>query len=95
MNDFERKVIDVKNKPKSFFLYELGKKSESEPREFIVREDKGHGSSAFVYEAEYVSGNVSHKCILKELYPSECGLIRDELMACHFVLQIMIMRKNY
>ena len=37
----------------------------------------GVGSSSMVYTAEYINNSISHQCLLKELYPINCGLERE------------------
>lgn len=61
---------------KKLTLTELSNKNQT--REFIIKAKIGSGTSVIVYEAEYLSGDVWHQCILKELYPAIDGLIRDE-----------------
>ncbi|MCR5141886.1 MAG: hypothetical protein K6C68_05075 [Ruminococcus sp.] len=75
MCDWSRQAIDVINGEKTLVLNELESGSE---HTFAVSKAVGHGNSAYVYEAEYLSGGISHRCILKELFPRECGLKRDE-----------------
>ncbi len=78
MCNWESQAIDVINGSKTLFLKEKDSGADSELRAFTVLKAVGHGNSAYVYEAEYLSGGISHRCILKELFPRECGLRRNE-----------------
>lgn len=71
-----RQPIDTIIETKSLYLTEIG--GNKHQREFRIKSRIGSGTSAIVYEAEYLSGEVWHQCILKELYPDMKELIRDK-----------------
>jgi serine/threonine protein kinase len=75
--DLNRQVIDLQNGNVVLTLYEAdGCGNPIAIKEFTITDVVGCGSSTFVYEAQYASGGVMHSCILKELYPTDCGLLR-------------------
>lgn len=82
MNENSRQAMDVnkvQERTKTLILKELNDNVKT--REFLVNHKIGSGTTALVYEAEYLSGGEWHQCILKELYPEYNGLIRDRTTA--------------
>ena len=71
-----RNVISIGLNPVTLKLKEL-RDDIDVYREFEVYAYIGKGTSAFVYKAIYYSGGMKHTCILKELYPENCGLVRN------------------
>ncbi|MBQ8012251.1 MAG: serine/threonine protein kinase [Oscillospiraceae bacterium] len=55
--------------------------------EFTIEKCIGQGGSCYVYIAGYKSGGIEHTCILKELYPKECGLYRRDGIQLDFWLE--------
>ena len=71
-----RNVISIGSSPVTLKLKEL-RDDIGAYREFEVYEYIGKGTSSCVYKAIYYSGGMEHTCILKELYPENCGLVRN------------------
>lgn len=78
MDKIKRQVIDVNKEhgeSKELELTELN--ADGQTRRFRITHNIGSGTTALVYEAEYLSGGLWHQCVLKELYPEDYGLVRD------------------
>ena len=71
-----RNVISIGLNPVTLKLKEL-RDDIGAYREFEINEYIGKGTSSCVYKAIYYSGGMKHTCILKELYPENCGLVRN------------------
>ncbi len=49
-------------------------------RKFRIIKTIGQGSTSIVYLAEYKSDNLTFRCLLKELFPANCGLSRENFV---------------
>lgn len=76
MND-NRDFLDPKSKGETVLTLQKLHSNGTNTEDFRVKKLMGSGRTCVVYLASYSSGGIEHNCLLKEVYPNDCGLIRD------------------